>query len=385
MCNFFRLTETDPQFTSAGPLRDGVYVFGAKCEPPDLNNTMLADQYFTNLYLVSSNGRGKRLGQVLWHTEIATLVRRGKSLRFKNWGNAPFQTYSARRRDKKDFVIGVRNDELVKEDGKYYARFKHCWKTLKDAEKLILPFLDKRLMHYVGEQANLSFNPLKSYPLSDSTDRLFDPPEIEAVDRKDLDTSIDPLPGYAANIARVKNVTPHGPASQAGLKAGDIVVSLNGTELAASGLFNQLYPKNAGETVKLEILRGSKKIALEYKTATKKHFIEHALERAKRGSAPDMLWLIELLDNDDHWRWPDHSFDWFSRKLDVREAISTTPTESIRTKTGVLSKVIAQKSRFEAKDTVELCAQRLRMCISIPCNCHCAYNSGCQICNTNGT
>ena len=315
--NLLNLAATGPKFTSAGPLRDGVYVFGAKCAPPDMGNSFLADQFVRNLYLVSSHGSGKRLGQILWDTDTVTLAR-GKSLRFKGWGDTPFQTYKARRSGKKDFVVGMRNDELVKEDGKYFARFKHCWKTLEDAEKLVLPFLDKRLMHFVGEQANLSFSPLSSYPLSDSTDKIFDKPEVEAVERKDLASNVDLLPGYAVNIARVKSVTPHGPASQAGLKAGDIVMSLNGTELATSRLFNQFYPKRAGETVKLEVMRGKEKISLQYITATKKAFIGRALEKAKKGSAQDMLWLAELLGERDNWQWPGRSYGFLTRKLDVR-------------------------------------------------------------------
>jgi S1-C subfamily serine protease len=53
------------------------------------------------------------------------------------------------------------------------------------------------------------------------------------------------------------------PAAKAGLRAGDVIVALNGTTIGgASGLIDALAAARAGENVKLSIRRNSRRLTL---------------------------------------------------------------------------------------------------------------------------
>ena len=58
----------------------------------------------------------------------------------------------------------------------------------------------------------------------------------------------------------VEDVVPEGPADKAGIQVGDVVLSLEGTELLnVRDLFLQLYQYAIGDTVRLQIMRDQKK------------------------------------------------------------------------------------------------------------------------------
>jgi len=61
----------------------------------------------------------------------------------------------------------------------------------------------------------------------------------------------------------LSDVTPHGPADVAGLKTGDIVVSLDGKPMEnARQMQVNLYRFSAGQTIKLEVLRDGRKLTV---------------------------------------------------------------------------------------------------------------------------
>lgn len=62
----------------------------------------------------------------------------------------------------------------------------------------------------------------------------------------------------------VADVTPEGPAERAGLKVGDLVLTLDGKGLENARQFEvNLYRRAVGDTVKLGVQRGAQKLAIE--------------------------------------------------------------------------------------------------------------------------
>ncbi|HEU5230336.1 MAG TPA: trypsin-like peptidase domain-containing protein [Ktedonobacteraceae bacterium] len=76
-------------------------------------------------------------------------------------------------------------------------------------------------------------------------------------------TSVDPVIAAQNNLpvdhgALITNVTPGGPAAQAGLRAGDIIVQIDGKPVAnVSSLSSALVSKNPGDKVAVGIYRGN--------------------------------------------------------------------------------------------------------------------------------
>jgi S1-C subfamily serine protease len=63
--------------------------------------------------------------------------------------------------------------------------------------------------------------------------------------------------------AVVADVYPGGPAAQAGLNIGDIIVALDGKPIENGRQFQvNVYPRSLGETVEITVLRGSEKHAI---------------------------------------------------------------------------------------------------------------------------
>jgi serine protease Do len=84
-------------------------------------------------------------------------------------------------------------------------------------------------------------------------------------------------PGLAAGLHLPRDwgvvlgdVSPDGPAAQAGLEVGDIVVSLNGKNMEnARQLETNLYRYSPGEKVKVEVLRGDQKLNMAVAVANR--------------------------------------------------------------------------------------------------------------------
>ena len=64
----------------------------------------------------------------------------------------------------------------------------------------------------------------------------------------------------------VIEVTPKGPAHQAGIQAGDVIQKIDQTKITSLKEFRQiLYKKHMGDTIKLTILREGKYLEVEAK------------------------------------------------------------------------------------------------------------------------
>ncbi len=108
------------------------------------------------------------------------------------------------------------------------------------------------------------------------TDRLMSGQTIE---RGYLGVSIQNLPeeyrgplGLSADQegAYVAEVTPGGPADEAGLRAGDIVISLNGESIESSTeLTRRVGQARPGETLRLEIIREERRQTLNVRSGTR--------------------------------------------------------------------------------------------------------------------
>jgi serine protease Do len=81
----------------------------------------------------------------------------------------------------------------------------------------------------------------------------------------DLDPDLADALGVAGrNGARVDAVQPESPAAKAGLKAGDVILTLDGASITGSaGLRNLVAARKPGTKVALKVLRDGKEIALE--------------------------------------------------------------------------------------------------------------------------
>lgn len=107
------------------------------------------------------------------------------------------------------------------------------------------------------------------------TDRLMRGETIErgylGVEIGDLDPWRESmgLPDTARG-AFINNVTTGGPADRAGLKAGDIVVGLNGTAIVSSSdLTRRVGQAKAGDTLRIEILRNDRRQTLNVRSGTR--------------------------------------------------------------------------------------------------------------------
>jgi len=81
----------------------------------------------------------------------------------------------------------------------------------------------------------------------------------------DLDPDLADALGVAGrNGARVDGVQPESPAAKAGLKAGDVILGLDGTAITGSaGLRNLVASRRPGTKVSLKVLRDGKELAIE--------------------------------------------------------------------------------------------------------------------------
>ena len=63
-------------------------------------------------------------------------------------------------------------------------------------------------------------------------------------------------------------MTPEGPAAKAGIRKGDLLVSVNGRELqTADDLYSTLLDHGPGSSVKLGVVRGQEELEVEAVTA----------------------------------------------------------------------------------------------------------------------
>jgi serine protease Do len=108
------------------------------------------------------------------------------------------------------------------------------------------------------------------------TDRLM---SGQAIQRGYLGVQIQNLPDeYRAPLglsadqegAYVADVTPGGPAAQAGLRAGDIVVAINGESIETSTeLTRRVGQASPGETLRLEIIREERRQTVNVRSGTR--------------------------------------------------------------------------------------------------------------------
>ncbi|MGH2479070.1 MAG: S1C family serine protease, partial [Ktedonobacteraceae bacterium] len=83
--------------------------------------------------------------------------------------------------------------------------------------------------------------------------------------------TVDPQVAAQAGLstdhgALVVAVTPNGPAQQAGLRSGDVIVQVNDTAISSTvDLTDALVRQNPGSTVTLGVLRGSQQTQIKVK------------------------------------------------------------------------------------------------------------------------
>ena len=80
----------------------------------------------------------------------------------------------------------------------------------------------------------------------------------------------------------VSDVAPGGPADGAGLKIGDIILSMNGTSTGSLPLFtHSLYMHGSGERVNLEVLRGRNQLQLQVPLVDRPHKADRFTDMAE--------------------------------------------------------------------------------------------------------
>jgi S1-C subfamily serine protease len=77
-------------------------------------------------------------------------------------------------------------------------------------------------------------------------------------------------PGTAADGSRTPAVEPGGPAAEAGLEAGDIIVSIDGQAVDSEHPLDATLSQHApGLTVPIEVLRNGERLSLEVTLGTR--------------------------------------------------------------------------------------------------------------------
>jgi serine protease Do len=77
----------------------------------------------------------------------------------------------------------------------------------------------------------------------------------------------------------VSDVTPGGPADEAGLKIQDIILGLDGTQTASLPILSQrLYMHGGGEHARMEVLRGSQRLTLDVSLADRPHKVDSLVD-----------------------------------------------------------------------------------------------------------
>jgi serine protease Do len=107
---------------------------------------------------------------------------------------------------------------------------------------------------------------------------------IEAIDRGRAEALGLP----AARGALVGEVRPGGPAERAGIQTGDVVLSVNGRQVDdANSLTRQVAATRAGQTIRLEVLRGGQRRTLNVVSGTRPSQQELAALDNPNGGGPN--------------------------------------------------------------------------------------------------